>query len=201
VVDPADTPYQMATVAQPATPTTASLREALAAHLEQRAALWTRNRPWCSSACPRPGSCPVMALAFLQVLTRSASHLAVLAGDPPRHQLAGVRIVALAADDPLRSEWTTIMIGPHYSAMLTAREDAEHGGFTYRLASDRDLVVRHLKAGAGKVLISAPPPRSTAPSPPPAPSHRWRASCGTPNSRWCPATSSATPPRASSTPA
>jgi len=140
-VDPADTPYRLATSVQPALPAAPPVLEALAAHLEQRAAL-DQDPPVVLACLPENRLMSGESLAFLQVLARGASHLAVLSGEPPRHQLPGVRVVQLAEDDALRAEYTTIVIGPHYSALLTAREDAERGGYTYRLAYDRDLVIR-----------------------------------------------------------
>jgi EAL domain-containing protein (putative c-di-GMP-specific phosphodiesterase class I) len=139
-VDPADTPFGLATSVHPALSAATPVLESLASHMEQRAAL-DHDPPVVLACLPRARMMSGESLAFLQVMARAASHLAVLAGEPPRHEMPGVRIVPLADDDPLRAEWTMIIIGPHYSAMLTAREDAGDV-FQYRLVYDRELVVR-----------------------------------------------------------
>jgi EAL domain-containing protein (putative c-di-GMP-specific phosphodiesterase class I) len=138
-VDARDTPFRLASAAHPPVPATAVVVEALAADLEQRAAL-DQDPPVFLACLPQARLMSGGPLAFLQVIARSASYAAALCAEPPRHPPAGAHIVALAEDDPLRAEWTTVVIGPHFSALLTARED--DGGTRYRLTYDRVTVVR-----------------------------------------------------------
>jgi len=141
--EPGDTPFLLATADHRPFPATPVVLEALAADLEQRAAL-DPDPPVVLACLPEARLMSGGPMAFLQVLARSASYAGVLCGEPPRHPPAGVNMVELAPDDPLRSEWTMIVIGPHYSAMLTARGDCS----AYRLTYDRSLVVR-----AARILV------------------------------------------------
>jgi EAL domain-containing protein (putative c-di-GMP-specific phosphodiesterase class I) len=77
-------------------------------------------------------------------------------GDEPAR---GVRGLALAADDPLREEWTVTVLGPHFGAAFVARDLGDTGPdmerrFDFVMTHDRDLVtevarslMRRLAAG------------------------------------------------------
>lgn len=146
-IDATETPYRLATADHPALPTTAVVLEALAADLEQRAAL-DQDPPVVLACLPEGRLMSGGPLAFLQVIARSASYTAALCGEPPRHPPAGAHIVPLDEGDPLRNEWTMIVLGPHYAALLTAHDGDGRGALVYRLSYDRALVVR-----AASVLI------------------------------------------------
>ncbi|HET9516124.1 MAG TPA: EAL domain-containing protein [Actinoplanes sp.] len=143
-----DTPFQLAAAQYDPVPATRVVLEALAAELEQRAVL-DPDPPVVLACLPEARLMSGGPLAFLQVLARSASYVGALCGEPPHHPLAAVHLVELGADDPLRNEQTIIVLGPHYSALLTARNGGTaEGGSAYRLVYDRNLVVR-----AARVLI------------------------------------------------
>ncbi|OLB82519.1 MAG: hypothetical protein AUI14_00600 [Actinobacteria bacterium 13_2_20CM_2_71_6] len=139
-----DTPFGLATADHPALPAPVSVLAALASHVEQRASL--DPDPAVVLAClPRNQMISGAPLALLQMLARNASFIAALVGDVPPHPIPDVRLVRLPFNDPLRKEWTVIVLGPHYSAMLTARERANRrdpDDFAYRLVYDRTTVVR-----------------------------------------------------------
>jgi EAL domain-containing protein (putative c-di-GMP-specific phosphodiesterase class I) len=156
-VAPTDTPFQLATADHPAIPATRVVLEALAAELEQRAAL-DPDPPVVLACLPEARLMSGGPLAFLQVLARSASYAGVLCGELPRHPPAGVHVVELGADEALRGEWTMIVLGPHYSALLTAREQGPAGGPAYRLSYDRSLVVRAARVLIQRITGAALPP-------------------------------------------
>jgi DICT domain-containing protein len=59
----------------------------------------------------------------------------------------GVRGASLGPGDPLRGEWSVIMVGPHFAAALVARDCGDDGPdadrrFDFVITHDRELVVR-----------------------------------------------------------
>ncbi len=98
---------------------------------------------------------------------------AVTGGGMPDEPAPGVHGTALAADDPLAREWVVIVISPHFTAALAARDAADDGGpaggsapgqagvvtrrLDYILTADRGRVLR----AAGLLLekVRARPPR------------------------------------------
>ncbi|MEU2347718.1 EAL domain-containing protein [Modestobacter sp. NPDC049651] len=82
--------------------------------------------------------------------------------------LPGVRGAELAPDDPVRGEWDVVVLSPHFSAALLARDLGDDGPdrdrrFAFALTYDRDVVVR-----AARALLSRVAPREV-PLPEPAP--------------------------------
>jgi EAL domain-containing protein (putative c-di-GMP-specific phosphodiesterase class I) len=142
--EPRDTPFGLATAGGPARPITTALFTELAGHLEQRAVL--DPDPTMVLACLPRNTLPSGApLAFLQMAARSASFAAAAVADPPTHRLPDVRTVVLDRTDPLRDELVLILVGPHFAAMLAAREryaGRPDSGYDHRLVYDRDTVVR-----------------------------------------------------------
>jgi len=58
----------------------------------------------------------------------------------------GVRGGSLRSDDPLRREWSVVVVGPHYSGALIARDLDDDGPdldrrFAFLVTHDRDTVV------------------------------------------------------------
>jgi len=152
----ADTPFLLAAAEHEPIPAAPVVVEALAAELEQRAVL-DPDPPVVLACLPEPRLMSGGPMAFLQVLARSASYAGVLCGELPRHPPAGVRLVELAPDDPLRAEWTIVVLGPHYSAMLTARDSGPDGRSSYRLTYDRSLVVRGARVLIDRITSLQPP--------------------------------------------
>ena len=142
--EPRDTPFGLATTGGPARPITTTLFTELAGHLEQRAVL--DPDPTMVLACLPRNTLPSGApLAFLQLAARSASFAAAVVADPPTHRLPDVRTVVLERTDPLRDELVLILVGPHFAAMLAAREryaGRPDSGYDHRLVYDRDTVIR-----------------------------------------------------------
>ncbi len=78
----------------------------------------------------------------------------------PAEPLPGVRGADLDAADPVRGEWDVVVLSPHFSAALLARDLGDTGPdlertFEYALTYDRDTVVR-----AAHALLSRVVPRT-----------------------------------------
>ena len=143
----APTPYDAVITSRRPTPGRNELLVAMSIHLEQQA----RGL----------GPHGVLLAAFQHVrrftpatrarydeLGRHLALVGVLGADMPAEPASGVRGTTLHAEDPLRSEWSVAVLGPHFSAALVAvdrgmltGECAPHERFDYVLTHDRDLVV------------------------------------------------------------
>lgn len=81
-------------------------------------------------------------------VARRAAFVGALAVDLGDEPAPGVRGAQIAANDPLRGEWTVVVLGPHFAAAFTARdlEDIDTADmdrrFEYALTYDRNLVTR-----------------------------------------------------------
>lgn len=86
-----------------------------------------------------------LTTARYRVLGGRAAFVAALGVGMPIEPVAGVRGAALGEDDPLRDEWSVVVLGPHFSGALVAREldqPRRRPDFTYAVTYRRDLVVR-----------------------------------------------------------
>ncbi|MGY1723653.1 EAL domain-containing protein [Blastococcus sp. SYSU DS0533] len=84
----------------------------------------------------------------------------------PAEPLPGLRGTDLAADDPVRGEWDVVVLAPHFSVALLARDLGTTGPdpereFEYALTYDRDVAVRAARSLLGRV---APRTRPAAPA-------------------------------------
>lgn len=80
----------------------------------------------------------------------------------PAEPVPGLRGAHLAADDPIRAEWDIVVLSPHFSTALLARDLGDTGPeldrtFEYALTYDRDTVIR-----AAQELLSRVMPRLPA---------------------------------------
>jgi EAL domain-containing protein (putative c-di-GMP-specific phosphodiesterase class I) len=134
------TPYELATECRPALAVADPVLAALAGHVEQRAGL--DPDPTVVLAClPKNQMVSGEPLAVLQTLAGNASYIGALVGELPANAIPDVHLVRLDDNDAMRRELTMILLGPHYSAMLTARRQASvTGGYAYRLVYDRTTV-------------------------------------------------------------
>jgi len=95
--------------------------------------------------------------------------------------LPGIRGATLSPEDPVRDEWDVVVLGPHFSAALLARDLGSTGPdmdrqFEYALTYERTTVVRAARALLSRVAprpsgaLAAPAPRAVpAPAPESAP--------------------------------
>jgi diguanylate cyclase (GGDEF)-like protein/PAS domain S-box-containing protein len=106
-----------------------------------------------------------VAAARYSTLAQDNAFVAVFGQGIPDVPSPGVRGVVLEADEPLRSEWDVVVLGPHFAAALLARDLGDDGPdeerrFDYVVTHDRDLVV-----AAARSLMARIPPRSDAGAP------------------------------------
>ena len=82
-----------------------------------------------------------------QRLARRAAFVGALGLNMPAAPLPGVRGCVLAPGDPLVGEWDIAVVGPHYAAVLVARDLGDAGPdrqrrFEFLLSHDRSLAIR-----------------------------------------------------------
>jgi PAS domain S-box-containing protein len=101
-----------------------------------------------------------------------AGFVAALGEGLSAEPLPGVRGAELAPDDPVRGEWDVVVLSPHFSAALLARDLGDDGPdrdrrFAFALTYDRETVVRAARALLCRVApreadLRAPTPRPAA---------------------------------------
>ncbi|CCG03337.1 diguanylate cyclase domain-containing protein [Blastococcus saxobsidens] len=95
----------------------------------------------------------------------------------PAEPLPGLRGTDLSADDPVRGEWDVVVLAPHFSVALLARDLGTTGPdlqrqFEYALTYDRDVAVRAARILLGRVAPRTAVPASAAPARPARPAPR-----------------------------
>ncbi len=95
-------------------------------------------------------------------LVERTGFVCALGEDLPVEPLPGVRGAALDPADPVRGEWDVVVLSPHFSAALLARDLGDDGPdlertFEYALTYDRDTVIR-----AAHALLTRVVPRTGA---------------------------------------
>jgi diguanylate cyclase (GGDEF)-like protein/PAS domain S-box-containing protein len=106
---------------------------------------------------------PATAQRYRDLVARTG-FVCALGEDLPVEPVPGVRGAALAADDPIRGEWDVVVVSPHFSAALLARDLGDDGPdmertFEYALTYRRPTVV-----AAAHSLLSRVAPAVAAPS-------------------------------------
>ncbi|MBB3675377.1 diguanylate cyclase (GGDEF)-like protein/PAS domain S-box-containing protein [Modestobacter versicolor] len=107
---------------------------------------------------------PATALRYRDLVARTG-FVCALGADLPVEPLPGVRGAHLAEDDPVRGEWDVVVLSPHFSAALLARDLGDGGPdlqrrYEYALTYDRQTVER---AGVSLVARVAAEPAPPAP--------------------------------------
>ncbi|MGY1828672.1 EAL domain-containing protein, partial [Blastococcus sp. SYSU DS0541] len=92
----------------------------------------------------------------------------------PAEPLPGLRGTDLAGDDPVRGEWDVVVLAPHFSVALLARDLGTTGPdlqreFEYALTYDRDVAVRAARSLLGRVAPRTGRATPVAPAPPAPP--------------------------------
>ena len=110
---------------------------------------------------------PATAARYRDLVARTG-FVCALGEDLPEEPVPGVRGATLDLSDPVRGEWDLVVLAPHFSAALLARDLGDTGPdlertFEYALTYDRDTVAR-----AGRALLSRVVPRTDGVAPPPA---------------------------------
>ncbi len=108
-------------------------------------------------------------------LVERTGFVCALGEDLPVEPLPGVRGAALDPADPVRGEWDVVVLSPHFSAALLARDLGDDGpdlerSFEYALTYDRATVIRAAHALLTRVvprtgvILPAAPQRPALPS-------------------------------------
>jgi DICT domain-containing protein len=110
---------------------------------------------------------PATRRRYERLLAQTA-FVGVLGEGMPPEPLPGIRGCLLAPDDPLVQEWDVVVVGPHFTATLVARDLHDSGPdtdrrFDFILSHDRDLAIRIALAMMARVWPSQwatgqPPP-------------------------------------------
>ena len=87
--------------------------------------------------------------------------MSALGADIALEPVPGVRGAALAHDDPVRGEWDVIVLGPHFSAALVARDLGDDAPeperrFDFAVTYERSLVLEAALAAMSRIAPAAP---------------------------------------------
>ncbi|MCZ2825061.1 MULTISPECIES: diguanylate cyclase domain-containing protein [unclassified Modestobacter] len=115
---------------------------------------------------------PATSLRYRDLVARTG-FVAALGEDLPIEPVPGVRGAHLAADDPVRGEWDVVVLSPHFSAALLARDLGDTGPdlqrrYEYALTYDRHTVERAGVALVARVAAQPAPELPVADRPAPA---------------------------------
>ncbi|WP_222196145.1 diguanylate cyclase domain-containing protein [Modestobacter italicus] len=107
---------------------------------------------------------PATSLRYRDLVARTG-FVAALGADLPVEPVPGVRGADLAPTDPVRGEWDVVVLSPHFSAALLARDLGDEGPdrqrrYEYALTYDRRTVER---AGVALVARVAAQPAPAGP--------------------------------------
>ncbi|MEJ5868553.1 diguanylate cyclase [Pseudokineococcus sp. 5B2Z-1] len=107
---------------------------------------------------------PATAARYRDLVERTG-FVCALGEGLPEEPIPGLRGTTLAADDAVRGEWDVVVLGPHFSAALLARDLGDTGPdaqrtFEYALTYERATVV-----DAARCLLSRVVPREAVPVP------------------------------------
>jgi PAS domain S-box-containing protein len=112
---------------------------------------------------------PATRLRYRDLVER-VGFVAALGEGLPVEPLPGVRGADLPPGDPVRGEWDVVVLGPHFSAALLARDLDDEGPdldrrFAFALTYERDTVVRAAAALLSRVARRAEAPAAAEPGP------------------------------------
>ncbi|WP_299040179.1 diguanylate cyclase domain-containing protein [uncultured Pseudokineococcus sp.] len=175
-VAPRGSVFEDVAVGQVVQRSTKPLLQAMSQHLEGQALACGPMTVLLSSIEDARFFSPGTAARYQQVAARAAL-VAVLGKGMPVEPVQGVRGGLLDPDDPICPEWAVVVVSPHFTGALVARDLHDRGRaadrrFDYVLTYDRELVLRAATAllgrvvtgypGAAVVLGAVPPPEDDA---------------------------------------
>jgi hypothetical protein len=141
----ARTPFEIVSARRPTSLSTKRMLLPISQYLEAKAT--DRTEPPVLLACLQEGRhlTPATVRRYTTIAD-TAALVAILATDVGEEPIPGVRGTTLAYDDPLRGEWNVIVVGPHFTGALVARDLGDTGPemgrrFEYALTYDRRLVL------------------------------------------------------------
>ncbi|NIH70225.1 diguanylate cyclase domain-containing protein [Modestobacter marinus] len=111
---------------------------------------------------------PATAARYRDLVARTG-FVCALGEDLPVEPVPGVRGATLAPSDPVRGEWDLVILAPHFSAALLARDLGDSGpdlerAFEFALTYERETVTRAACALLSRVIprIEGAAPRTSA---------------------------------------
>jgi diguanylate cyclase (GGDEF)-like protein/PAS domain S-box-containing protein len=112
---------------------------------------------------------PATALRYRDLVARTG-FVCALGEDLPLEPLPGVRGADLASTDPVRGEWDVVVLSPHFSAALLARDLGDLGPdlerrYEYALTYERHTVERAGVSLVSRVAAQPAPETAAAPAP------------------------------------
>ena len=118
---------------------------AMSHHLE-RHALGTSSAPVLLSAFEDATHYTTATATRYETLARSCAFVAALGAGMSATTVPGVRGADLRADDRLGGEWVVVVVGPHFSGALIAKDLGDTGPdrdrrFEVAITYERDLVL------------------------------------------------------------
>ncbi|GII21008.1 sensor domain-containing phosphodiesterase [Planosporangium mesophilum] len=141
----ARTPFEIVSARRPTSLSTKRMLLPISQYLEAKAT--DRTEPPVLLSCFQEGRhlTPATVRRYTDIAD-TAALVAVLATDVDEEPIQGVRGAQLTYDDPLRGEWNVIVVGPHFTGALVARDLGDSGPemarrFEYALTYDRGLVL------------------------------------------------------------
>ena len=149
------TPFDLASSRRPVRHATMPLLEALSRELERQAARLRPTSLLISSFPEVEGSLARIDTVYEELASELAFVAALAPGMPPRRG-TGLRGVSIRDDDPLRGTWNVIVLGPHFAAMLAAREhgNAHDQAFDFVLTYHRAIIVECAQALMLRIALS-----------------------------------------------
>ncbi|MFD0485556.1 EAL domain-containing protein [Kineococcus sp. GCM10028916] len=111
---------------------------------------------------------PATALRYRDLVARTG-FVCALGEDLSLEPVPGVRGATLAPDDPIRGEWDVVVVSPHFSAALLARDLGDDGPdmdrmFEYALTYQRPTVTAAAKSLLSRVAPALEPSATPVPA-------------------------------------
>jgi EAL domain-containing protein (putative c-di-GMP-specific phosphodiesterase class I) len=150
---PAGTPYDVVTRVHP--PAEATKRVLLGtSHLLEARAVDAAEPPVLLATFQHAATFTAATKERYARYAKSAAMVVAFGTDLPPRPADGVHGVTISGAEPLRSEWTVIAVGPHFTGALVARDLGDTGPdldrrFSYVVTHERDLVL-----AAARVLLN-----------------------------------------------
>ncbi|SHN44517.1 sensor domain-containing phosphodiesterase [Cryptosporangium aurantiacum] len=148
--EPTGTPFELLSAARPARRASKDSLLAISQYLETKG-LDSEEPPVVLACFQHDRYLTATTRQRYARLATSAGLVAALGEDVGPEPAPGVRGAVLGADDALRNEWNVVVVGPHFSGALVARDLGDDGPdserrFDYVLTYERSLVLQAARA-------------------------------------------------------
>jgi EAL domain-containing protein (putative c-di-GMP-specific phosphodiesterase class I) len=144
------TPFDLASGRRPVRRGTMPLLAAISHELELQAAR-RRHNSLIISSFPEAAEASDRIETIYNELAGDLAFVGALATNLPPTRAPGLRGVNIRDDDPLRGTWNVIVVSPHFTSMLAARESGHPGPggeqmYDFLFTYDRDIIVECAQA-------------------------------------------------------